>query len=57
MCVCWLSAKDSCDWSGVCVCWLSAKDSCDWSGVCAGCLPKIVVIGVVCVCVLVVCQR
>ena len=45
MCVCWLSAKDSCDWSGVCV-WLSA-----------GCLPKIVVIGVLFVCVLVVCQR
>ena len=43
----------------VCVCWLSAKDSCDWSGVCvcAGCLPKIVVFGVVFVCVLVVCQR
>ena len=57
MCVCWLSAKDSCDWSGVCAGCLPKIVVIGVVCVCAGCLPKIVVIGVVCVCVLVVCQR
>ena len=47
-------------WSILCGCPdICGSSFCDGRGVCAcaGCLPKIVVIGVVCARVLVVCQR